>query len=79
MFKAPGLVDQLVPLYSSVTPVVPLGLIPPNANPAVCVPAPAKESVAADKLFCSDQLLPSYSSVLSERLGSKPPNARAAV
>ena len=42
---------QVAPPYSSVVPgcVFPGGTLPPNAKPAVCIPAPAKEYLAPDK------------------------------
>ena len=39
--------DHDVPLYSSVHAL--MGLLPPNASPSFCVPAPAKPYLAVDK------------------------------
>jgi hypothetical protein len=64
VFKPVGFDVQVDPSYSSVllTPVG--GGRPPKANAAVCVPAPAKASLAVFK-FPSEfvQVVPSYSSV----------------
>jgi hypothetical protein len=60
LFKLPGEVVQEVPSYSSVAPVAG----PPNARPAVCVPAPANPDLAVFKPVGLDvQVEPSYSSV----------------
>jgi hypothetical protein len=65
VFKLPGEVIQVDPSYSSVAPVFPIpGIAPPNAKPAVCVPAPAKAYLAVFKPVGLDaQVEPSYSSV----------------
>ena len=72
---------QLVPSYSSVEDKKP-GEFPPAHTPAVCVPAPAAVYLAVDKSFCSDQELPSYSSVFPLIVPPgfvSPPKAKAAV
>ena len=81
MFKPVGLDVQLLPSYSSVAPVSP-GREPPKAKAAVCVPQPAKASLAVF-ILPGDvaQFVPSYSSVAVEAVGvpTAPPNANAAV
>jgi hypothetical protein len=61
VFKLPGEVAQLVPSYSSVAPV--LGVLPPKAKAAVCVPAAPKSCLAVFKELTVVQLVPLYSSV----------------
>jgi hypothetical protein len=57
------------------------GELPPKANPAVCVPHPAKLNLAVFKSLCSDQLDPLYSSVSSLAVPGpvSPPNPKPAV
>jgi hypothetical protein len=55
-----------LPSYSSVA-AVKGGTVPPKAKAAVCVPVPAKASLAVFKGLELVQLLPSYSSVAAVR------------
>jgi hypothetical protein len=63
VFKGPPAV-QVEPSYSSVAPVRVGGVTPPNANPAVCVPAPPKVLLAVVKVPPAVQAEPSYSSLV---------------
>jgi hypothetical protein len=68
VFKLPGEVVQLVPSYSSVAPV--LGVLPPKAKAAVCVPAAPKSCLAVFKESRRVvQLVPLYSSVAENIIG----------
>jgi len=55
VFKLPPVV-QVVPLKASVAPVV--GVRPPNARPAVCVPQPAKLYLDVPKFPLAVQVVP---------------------
>jgi hypothetical protein len=69
----------VIPSYTSVAPVDAGGL-PPKANAAVCVPAPAKKFLAVFKLPGDVvQEVPSYSSVAPVTDPVLPPKAIAAV
>ena len=54
------------------------GVLPPNANAAVFVPAPANEYLAVDKAPPADHDVPLYVSVQATNAGLKPPNTKAA-
>jgi hypothetical protein len=60
---------QEVPLYSSVL-ANPAPALPPNAKPAVCVPAPPSLLLAVAKAPPAVQELPLYSSVAVESGGA---------
>jgi hypothetical protein len=79
LYLKEGLVVQVAPLYSSVAAVI--GSRPPKANPAVCVPVPAKPCLAVlNFLGLVAQEVPSYSSVAPVlAVPSLPPKAKAAV
>ena len=55
-----------------------VGVLPPNANPAFCVPAPAKEVLDVIKAPPADHDVPLYSSVHARLGKSPPPNAKPA-
>ena len=64
-------------LYISVQPTVLKLVLPPKANPAVCVPAPPKALLLVVKFPPDDHEVPSYFSVQPTRppLPFEPPKA----
>jgi hypothetical protein len=71
--------DNIEKLYTSVHVIIPNDWdLPPNANAAVFVPAPASPYLPVDKALPLNHEVPLYDS-LHEALGEVPPNANAAV